>query len=56
MPDQEDLRLPLEAPEIGSTTQALQAGGPNDVSISVFFSSRAMKISPAISPMRSWSF
>ncbi|MCI0692880.1 hypothetical protein L0337_12860 [candidate division KSB1 bacterium] len=38
MPDQEDLRLPLEVPwKLASTTQALQAGGPNDVSISVFF-------------------
>lgn len=38
MPDQEDLKLPLEVPwKLASTTQALQAGGPNDVSVSVFF-------------------
>ncbi len=38
MPDQEDLKLPLEVPwKLASTTQALQVGGPKDVRISVFF-------------------
>ena len=38
MPDEEELKLPLEVPwKLASTTQLLKAGGPNDVSISVFF-------------------
>jgi hypothetical protein len=38
MPDAEDLKPPLEVPwKLASSTQALTAGGPNDVSISVFF-------------------